>query len=298
MLKESVRKRLPEKLYESLSTIKRIVLSPRSIPIELIRGSIARKTISPKSILDLKSIALVERMDYERSEIFLNVDSECELSLRLHSCKKEPDTVEWIENFIKEGDVLYDVGANVGPYSLVAAKSFAGKVRIYAFEPAFFNFAQLCRNIQLNGAGNTITPIALALSDCTGIGEFNYHNLVSGGSLHVLGQPIDHQGKLFEPVCRQSILSCTIDDLIERFGLPVPNHIKIDVDGREFSVLEGAKETLTNALVRSLVVEVLDGENESVIVNFLAGKGFRLHSKHKRLTPGMSNCIFSRGLPP
>jgi FkbM family methyltransferase len=297
-MKELFRKNLSQSHYERLARLKRLVFYPRQVPATVTRW-LVRHRAAPRVMLDVKnSITLVEKMDYERAEILLNVDSECELSLRTNSCKKEPDTVNWIETFVKEGEVLFDIGANVGAYSLVAAKFFNGKVKVYAFEPSIFNFSQLCRNIQLNKSERAIIPLAVALSDETCIGEFNYHNQISGGSLHTFGKAIDYVGNVFEPEYVQPMISFRIDDLIEQFNVPVPNHIKIDVDGIELSVLKGADKTLSNPSLQSIVVELEEGESEQSIIAFLESKGFTLHSSYRRLTPRMLNSIFLRNSQP
>lgn len=251
--------------------------------------------LSERDLLELKNgIKVTGRMDYARHDIYLHVDSLTEYETRLHSCKKEPDTVQWIEDSMKPGDVFYDVGANVGVYSLVAAKCFAGAVKVYAFEPAFLNFSQLCRNISLNGCQESVFPLSLALSDKTNIGEFNYHDLEPGGSLHTLGEAIDYKGDRFTPVLTQKVLSYRLDDLIDQFKIPSPTHIKIDVDGIEKAVLEGAHDALSNLSLRSLVVELEEGQGQREISELLVTKGFTLDSQHKRWTAGMLNCIFVR----
>lgn len=107
---------------------------------------------------------IVEKIDYERYDIWLNINSQTEYKVRLNSCKKEPDTVEWIENFLQVGDVFYDIGANVGVYSFVASKYFQQEVKIYAFEPAFMNFNQLCKNIYINKCQANIILLQIALT--------------------------------------------------------------------------------------------------------------------------------------
>lgn len=295
-MKKLLRAILPESQYLQLAKFRRRLLIPPGLyPLVFTQRAIARRTLTVEQLLELKdALNLTERMDYARHDIFLHVDSHAEHSLRLHSCKKEPDTVEWIETFMRPGDVFYDIGANVGPYSLVAAKFFAGAVKTYAFEPAFLNFTQLCRNVFLNNCQESVIPLSVALSDETAIGAFNYHNLVPGGSLHTFGEAIDHKGQRFEPVLKQPVISYRTDDLIKQFGLPVPNHIKIDVDGIELAVLQGAEKTLADPSVRSLVVELEEGEHETQIGEYVAGKGFQLHSKHRRITPGMLNCLYWR----
>jgi FkbM family methyltransferase len=253
------------------------------------------KTLSPTSKIGLKSaINIMEKMDYERNDIFLNINSEIEYKVRLHSCKKEPDTINWIENFLHEEDVFYDIGANVGVYSLVASKFFQGKINIYAFEPAFMNFSQLCQNIYLNKCQDNIVPLQIALCDRTALDSFNYSSLTWGGAQNTMGEALDEKGQAFNPVFKQYILGYTIDDLIENFGLPIPNHLKIDVDGIEFQVLKGAAQTLANPLVRSIIVELAEGERATEVTDYLLNKDFELHSKYPRMTPGLFNYIFQR----
>src|SRR5262249_31231684 len=73
------------------------------------------------------------RLDYLKREIFLHINSNIELKTRTRSCAKEPDLVDWIESNFKAGEVFFDVGANVGAYSLVATKFLDGDLRTYSF---------------------------------------------------------------------------------------------------------------------------------------------------------------------
>lgn len=286
---------LPEGRYAQLARLRRYLVSPRLYPLLLVRKAVECRTLPDAILLDLKDgINLTGKMDYARHDIFLHVDSMTEYETRLHSCRKEPDTVYWIETFMKEGDVFFDVGANVGAYSLVAAKFYNDTIKVYSFEPAFPNFAQLCKNIYLNNCQHSVIPLLIALSDKTSVGRFHYQNLIPGGALHTFGEAIDYKGEVFTPVFTQYMMSYRLDDLIDQFGIPKPNHIKIDVDGIERAVLEGAQKVLSNPSLRSLNVELEDGESERQITELLRAKGFKFHSKHERWTPGMLNCIFSR----
>lgn len=294
-MKKILKEILPENGYRRLAKLRRTMSFAPQNPVAPILRAIDRKQFSDASLLELQSAIDVKgRMDYAPHDIYLHIDSLTEYQTRLHSCKKEPDTVEWIETFMKPGDTFYDIGANVGAYSLVAAKYFQGAVKVYAFEPAFLNFNQLCRNVFLNHCQDTVIPLSVALSDNTGIDSFNYHDLVTGGSLHTLGDAIDHKGDVFTPVFKQTMLSYRLDDLIDQFKIPEPTHIKIDVDGIEKAVLEGAQSTLSRSSFRSAIVELAEGQGEREITELLSGLGFKLHSKYKRWTPGMLNCIFIR----
>lgn len=295
-MKALLRRMLGARHYTMLVGAKNRTL--RSINSVLV-GAASR--LPDRSRLALKSgLSLVRRMDYARDEIVLAVESEMEYGIRLHSCAKEPETVEWIETSLREGDVLYDVGANVGAYSLVAAKRFRGKVAVYAFEPSFVNFPQLCRNVLLNRCERIITPLQLALSNGTGVEQFHYENLVPGGALHALGLAIDYKGDPFSPVFTQRILSVTIDDLVDVFRLPAPNHLKIDVDGTELAVLQGADRALKSGVVRSILIEI-EGHSGEGIVQFLLDRGFVIASMHPYMYGGptsrfldVANWIFRR----
>ena len=284
-MKKWLRRILTQRQYKALLRLKNQTLPDlmyrlSQLPFLLVGSVII--ILPDKSKVTLKSgINIVKKMDYQRRAIYLNIDSDFEYRIRLHSCKKEPETVEWIETFLRQGDVLYDVGANDGAYSLVAAKFFDGKVTVYGFEPTFLNFTQLCRNLALNGCEGSVIPLQIALSDKTSVEIFNYRNLVPGGAIHALGEAVGPDGDAFQPVLKLPILSYRADDLIKQFNIPIPNHIKIDVDGTEFAILNGMDETLNNPSVRSMLLEVNEGRvHVSQIIQFLAKKGFEIHSKH------------------
>ena len=101
-------------------------------------------------------------LDYPGDPISLVVSSSA-IARRLGSVEKEPFTVAYIEDRLKPGDVFYDIGANVGPYSLIAAKATGGQAQIFAFEPSPASFRDLTRNIELNGCTDSVTPLPVAL---------------------------------------------------------------------------------------------------------------------------------------
>jgi FkbM family methyltransferase len=216
------------------------------------------------------------RLDYAGGDIRLCVDSWIEHEVRLRSCAKEPETVAWIEQAFRPGDVFYDVGANVGAYSLVAWAHLSGRVRVYAFEPGFATFPQLCRNVALNRAQQAIVPLQVALSDVSGIVEFHYQNVLPGGALHSLGEAVDQGGRQFAPSVSLPTPAFRLDDFVRQFGLPWPTHLKIDVDGTERRVLAGAGAALSSPSFRSLLIEASDlpGE-ESAVAGLLAAHGLQ-----------------------
>jgi FkbM family methyltransferase len=238
----------------------------------------------------------IGRLDYPSSSIQLMVESEAELA-RLRSCFKEPETVAWIEQFVQPGDVVFDIGANVGAYSLVVDRAKEGTCKVYAFEPSFSNFAQLNRNVALNGSQGRIVPVLVALSDVSGLVAFNYSSLSPGAALHVLGDSLGQLDTPFSPALSQPVLSYRMDDFIEQFSLPAPNHIKLDVDGVELKVLQGARRALANPELRTLLVEVEPSRpDSSTIQSLLLANGFSLYGRypHGPTGDGTTNVVYVR----
>lgn len=161
---------------------------------------------------------------------------------------KEPDTIAWI-NAMEPSDVLFDVGANMGQYAMLAAKR---GIHVHAFEPESQNFALMVRNIAINKLGDLITPWPIALSDRSGLDTFFVTTLVAGGSCNSFGDSIDYHlhEKTFPTT--QGCYGGTLCDFANQFGYPT--HIKIDVDGIEHRILEGARGFLLSS-VKSVLVE-------------------------------------------
>src|ERR1700722_13685174 len=126
---------------------------------------------------------------------------------------KEPETIEWIDSFA-EGDVFWDIGANVGIYSLYAA---AKRVHVVAFEPAAGNYYLLNRNIELNGFADRVEAYCVALSDETSARSLNMQMTELGGALSSFGEPVDNFGKRFTPGFRQGMIGYAVDSLIGAF---------------------------------------------------------------------------------
>jgi FkbM family methyltransferase len=133
--------------------------------------------------------------------------------------------------------------------------------RVYAFEPSYANVASLCANIVLNDAGERITPLPMALSNETGLRTFGLRSLDAGTARHGLGDAPAEEGPT---LYKQPVLAYRLDDVVARLQLPLPNHVKLDVDGGELAVLDGAAATLGSPSLRSLLVEVSTSLSEEV----------------------------------
>lgn len=215
------------------------------------------------------------RCDVRGLSIVVGVSSETESYRAETYASKEPETLDWLDANLRDGDVLYDVGANIGVYSLYAAKR-KQSCRVYAFEPAAQNFARLLRNIKLNGLDNVI-PCNMPLSDAQAFALFFVSDLEAGSALHNLGA--DNPGKLTAaPSLRQGALSISADSLVSDYGLPAPNLIKIDVDGLEDKIVAGALKVLRAPSLRGVLVEASRGAGGTApaVEAALAAAGFKL----------------------
>jgi FkbM family methyltransferase len=190
----------------------------------------------------------IGRIDYEQAEILVGVTSRAEILSRLRPCTKEPWTVRWLEESLRAGDILYDIGANIGSYSLIAA-ALRSDVRVVAIEPGYANYAALCDNVLLNGRQDVVMPLPVVLAEATELRTLHYSDVAAGAAEHELGQKED-------PAYRQPVLAYRLDDLVEQFGLPSPTLVKLDVDGGEAAVLAGATQALARRELRSVLVEI------------------------------------------
>lgn len=185
---------------------------------------------------------------------------------------KEPATIEWIASFAPN-DVLVDVGANVGLYTIWAAGT--RQVRTFAFEPESQNYAILNRNIYVNDLAERITAYCMALSDRAGFGCLHLSEFAIGGSNHSFDQAVDFSGKPMAAAFAQGGVTATLDELVAGGIVTPPQYIKIDVDGWEPRVVRGAMTTIRQH-VRSLLVEVNDArEDHRRMIAALADLGFR-----------------------
>lgn len=157
---------------------------------------------------------------------------------------------------VREGTFI-DVGANIGKYSIVMSKRLGDKGNVIAIEPEKRNFMALKRNIELNGLRNVHLE-NVALSNKKGVVDF-----------FIGDDPGKHSLK--RNVGNKVSLDCdTIDNLVEKHSLKNVCQIKIDVEGAEVEVLEGAKKTIKK-FSPSIVIEVSSEENLKQIQQILKG---------------------------
>lgn len=228
-----------------------------------------------------KVLALTdERVATPRGDITFHCLGELALWRARTLLTKEPETLEWIDRF-DDGDVYWDIGANVGVYALYAAIS--RKLRVLAFEPSAANYYLLNRNIELNGLGGQMVAYCMALSDQGSIDTLNMQNTELGGALSSFGTTVDESGRQFVPKFRQGSIGFSVDGFVEQFDPPFPNHIKIDVDGIEDRIIAGAPKTLRDARLRSLSIELDDERSDysGAVIRAIERAGLKLVAKRQ-----------------
>lgn len=189
---------------------------------------------------------------------------------------KEPDTLDWLDSF--ESDSCYfDIGANIGQYSLYPAKKYGHKVQIYAFEPQSNNYYALNKNIYLNNLSEEISSYCVAVSGKTEFSKLYIPKFIPGGNRSQFGAE-DLENMKISATHTQGMFGVTLDDLCGQWGFPYPNYMKIDVDGLELAILKGAPVVLKNPALKSVIIELgTEAErNEAIALMQQAGLEVKL----------------------
>jgi FkbM family methyltransferase len=143
------------------------------------------------------------------------------------------------------GDVFYDIGANVGFFSLLASRVVGPTGTVVALEPHPDVEAAMRANLERNGAVN-VRSYQLAAASSTGRLGFAESAHPGGGSLESTGAPLDTVGHLEVDAVR-------LDDLVARDALPPPTLIKLDIESGELEALRGAAAVVRSARPAILV---------------------------------------------
>lgn len=189
---------------------------------------------------------------------------------------KEPETLRWIDGF-EEGSVLWDIGANVGLYSIYAAKK--RNCRVFAFEPSVFNLELLARNVWLNDLSERISIVPLPVAASLSVNTLHMSNVDWGGALSTFGESYGHDGRPLQEVFKYSTLGLSMNQAVELLDIPSPDYIKIDVDGTEHLILNSGSAVLRQ--VSSVLVELNENFRKQAeeSVQALSGAGLVLAEK-------------------
>jgi len=157
----------------------------------------------------------------------------------------ESRTAELFTKLLAPGQVVVDVGANVGYYALTAAVGVGSAGRVVAFEPGPATAERLRENAALNNFSN-LTVVQAAVSDVSGTSCFQLAQDCEGSSLYSVGE--DTVGSVNARVT-------TLDSLADELGLDRVDLVKIDAEGAEVAVIRGARHLLSRADSPKVIVE-------------------------------------------
>jgi FkbM family methyltransferase len=179
---------------------------------------------------------------------------------------------EIIERFTpKEGDVVIDIGAHIGRYTIIGAKRVGTKGKVVAIEANPSNFEMLNRNIKLNQLTNIISLNNAVYSKETKVklylpGEELGHTTYNT----VMSDRAKNEDKFVE------VSANTLDYFLQLKGITDVNWVKIDVEGAEFEVLKGASNVLSKSKDIALLIEIHGPDNYRPIIEFLNLYNFKI----------------------
>jgi FkbM family methyltransferase len=210
----------------------------------------------------------------------------------VHVGLQEVEQSRCLANSLCAGQVFFDVGANVGFYTLLGSRLVRSRGRVVAFEPVPRNLAFLYRHVRLNRADN-VTILPLACADALS------NELFIAGENHALGR-LEGSNRDPERASSQSpallVATISLDAAAEKLGLR-PDVIKIDVEGAELRVLEGAANILTQ--VRPvLLLSVHSDQLRKACLTHLSERGYQIEPLNSSTNEGATEFLAKPSLTP
>lgn len=212
----------------------------------------------------------------------------------------EPEKYENIRRFLPDGGTFVDVGANVGDFTVWAARLAGPLGRVVAIEVEPTNARWLRENVRRHGLGDRVTVVELAASDREGETELI---LSSSASIHTIVPSELHSAReQFRPAGTIVVATRRLDDILADAGCAEPDVVKIDVEGAELLVLEGAGGLLSSGRPMAVLIDVHFGVDLERLHRTLTDAGFtvRLETDPDRaidvIPAGATSIVALRGL--
>lgn len=177
----------------------------------------------------------------------------------------EKDVVDIIKAHAHPGSVVYDLGANAGYLTMIVADAVESKGKVFAFEPDPRNFNALEANIRLNKLSH-VTAVPKAVSNDIGTITFAAYEYSLVG--HIIRPNTSEDATLLE------VPTTTLDEFVFGQGHPPPDFIKIDVEGSEELVLQGAERVLAE-IRPTLIIETRSGWMWDHVSTIMTGHGYK-----------------------
>jgi FkbM family methyltransferase len=211
----------------------------------------------------------------------------------------ELTTVRAYERIVQPGDVVLDIGANIGAHALHLARAVGAGGKVWAIEPTDYAIGKLRTNIALNPdlAGRIICCQVMLVDQADDNPVPPLHSswpLIGDSNLHK-----QHGGRLMPAKNARAV---TLDTLIREYGIERVDFIKLDIDGHECNMLRGARETLNSrrpVILLELSPHQLDecGGSIEELIDLLAAAGYALHNVASRAQPPMNGAKLRSLIP-
>ena len=191
----------------------------------------------------------------------------------IHGYQKELEFA-MTHSLIRNGDVILDIGANMGLWSMIPAAIHGSKIKIHAFEPVPELFHKLVENIKENKIESCYITYNIALSETDGELIFNRDNNNCG-----MGYISSVADTSFDQI---KIQSKVLSDIRKNHRIDKVDFVKIDVEGAELQVLRGDKNLFMNDHAPLLTIEVIDenqkrfGHSANELIQQLIDWGYKL----------------------
>lgn len=205
----------------------------------------------------------------------------------------ETENMDFIDD-INPGEVLYDLGACEGRFSLYATLK---GVTVIAFEPEWKNFDVLKQNIELNKVDeDRITAINAGVGAGNGKAILNIGQPWEGGHQKIVNHSEIREDLGFRFIEQQEINIISLDSFVEDSNYPSPDYLKIDIDGSEMPFLRGAIGTLQSKKLKGIIFELHETDsNFNNIINLLKSYGFNETGRYNVPNePNLYNITFQR----
>ncbi len=185
-------------------------------------------------------------------------------------------------NYLREGMTVFDVGANVGELTLLFSRFVADGGNVHAFEASSAAFRRLETVCEATGRRNVVLN-HLAMSDKNGLIRLHVYNDALSSFNSQAARPLKNYGLNFEPIGVEETPATTLDDYCEGKKFERIDLLKIDVEGAELQVLQGARRMLQSKRIACLTFEfgqtTFDmGNNPEQIEVFLKEMNYKIRN--------------------
>ena len=207
----------------------------------------------------------------------------------------ETENLDFIDTLDKDTDVLFDLGACEGRFSVYSGLK---GIRTICFEPEKMNFEVLRQNLTINNLTSTVIPFNMGISDKEDNGVMHIGQPWAGGHQKIVQHAaVRDDVATFDRQAVQEVMLTSLDNFLNSHPeIPTPTHLKVDIDGSEWPFVQGASATLANPSLKGILIELEEGDASSDKThNALLKHGFALEDRFQIPNePRLFNFLFVR----